>query len=145
MRAFTSPGSPAADAAGDALPRPAGYPSHPIVLVVDDDWLVGSTIGVQLEEEGFRPAVFASGRAALQYLAAGGEAAAILLDWQMPEIDGAGVIRELHARGVRLPVIVFTADPTARDVAIAAGATDFLEKSKGFAVVVARLRHTLGR
>lgn len=38
---------------------------------------------------------------------------AVLLDLHMPGTDGFGVLRELQARGERLPVIVLTSDLTA--------------------------------
>jgi len=54
----------------------------------------------------------------------------ILLDIQMPELDGIAVCRELRERGVTTPIVALSAAATERQVARgrAAGFDDYLTK-----------------
>ena len=108
------------------------------ILVVDDDAMMRWSLAANLEDEGLQPRTFASGPEALQYLADGGEAAAILLDWQMPEMDGIDVLRHLRERGHAVPVIFLTGHslPGRREVALAGGAAAFLDKAKSFSTIL---------
>jgi len=108
------------------------------ILVVDDDSLMRMSLVTNLEDEGFRPQAFASGPEALDYLAKGGEAAAMLLDWQMPEMDGLDVLRHVRERGHGVPVIFLTGHnlPGRREVAMAGGAAAFLDKTKSFSTIL---------
>jgi putative two-component system response regulator len=72
----------------------------------------------------------------------------ILLDLQMPYLDGFEVMNQLRARipqGVYLPILVLTADitPEAKRQALAEGATDFLTKPFDQMEVVLRIRNLL--
>lgn len=108
------------------------------ILVVDDDALMRLSLVANLEDEGFRPQAFGSGPEALDYLMQGGDAAAMLLDWQMPEMDGLDVLRHMRERGHRVPVIFLTGHslPGRREVAMAGGAAAFLDKTKSFSTIL---------
>ncbi|HEX6268767.1 MAG TPA: two-component system response regulator [Anaerolineales bacterium] len=72
----------------------------------------------------------------------------ILLDLQMPYLDGFEVMNQLRARvppGAFLPVLVLTADitPETKRQALAEGATDFLTKPFDPAEVTLRIRNLL--
>jgi len=112
------------------------------IIIVDDDALMRWSLATNVEDEGFEPRAFGSGPEALQYLAEGGGAAAMLLDWQMPEMDGITVLRNLRRQGHMLPVIFLTgqSQPGRREVAMACGAAAFLDKSKSFSTVLHYLR-----
>ncbi|HTP82094.1 MAG TPA: response regulator [Alphaproteobacteria bacterium] len=113
-----------------------------IILIVDDDALMRWSLATNLEDEGFEPRAFGSGPEALQYLADGGAAAAMLLDWQMPGMDGITVLRNLRRQEHMLPVIFLTghSHPGRREVAMACGAAAFLDKTKSFSTVLHYLR-----
>ncbi|HEX9465425.1 MAG TPA: response regulator [Alphaproteobacteria bacterium] len=117
----------------------------PQIVVVDDDAMLSWTVAAELAEAGYQPTVFDSGRAVLQYFAAGGSAAAVLLDWQMRGLGGADVLREFRTRGYTAPVIVLSADVGFKDAALAEGAVDFVQKANGFTIVLAHLQRVLGQ
>lgn len=112
------------------------------IIIVDDDALMRWSLATNVEDEGFEPRAFGTGPEALKYLDEGGEAAAMLLDWQMPEMDGITVLRNLRRQGHMLPVIFLTghSQPGRREVAMACGAAAFLDKTKSFSTVVHYLR-----
>lgn len=69
----------------------------------------------------------------------------ILLDLQMPGLDGFGVMEELRADAgsTRLPVIVLTAQPAHKLRALQAGARDFINKPFETVEVKLRIHHML--
>ncbi|HZL86420.1 MAG TPA: response regulator [Candidatus Krumholzibacteria bacterium] len=80
------------------------------ILVVDDDELSRHVVACRLTRWGWRPVVFASPDAALQYLQHH-DACALVTDLEMPGRDGlslASDVRRLHAE---LPVLLLTARP----------------------------------
>ena len=104
-------------------------PAERIVHVVDDDADVRRSLERLLLSAGFTPILYASGFAVLN-AAAGLSAGCMLLDVQMPGMDGLELQARLGDLGVRVPLIVMTGHgdvPTAVR-AMKAGAVDFLEK-----------------
>lgn len=79
-----------------------------IVCIVDDDAAVRSAVSLLVQSCGWKSISCGSGA---DFLAAIGEQspACVLLDLQMPGMDGLTVQRELIRRGFSAPVIVTTA------------------------------------
>jgi len=123
--------------------RPSG---DEVIVVIDDDALMGETLIGNLEDAGYRAVLCENGTAALRYFAGGGPASAILLDWSMPDIDGPALVRKLRATGQTIPVVFLTGHSEAmfEEAALACGAADFVDKSKTFSIVLRRLRLALG-
>jgi two-component system, OmpR family, KDP operon response regulator KdpE len=96
------------------------------VLVVDDQPKVLKFIEIDLKLRGFDPVCVDSGKKALE-LVQSFKPHIVLLDMVMPEMDGVAVLTELRASSV-LPVIAFSANPANHDLALNAGADDFLHK-----------------
>lgn len=72
----------------------------------------------------------------------------ILLDLQMPYLDGFEIMKQLRGRvprGTFLPILVLTADitPETKRQALAEGATDFLSKPFDATEVILRIRNLL--
>jgi CheY-like chemotaxis protein len=101
-----------------------------LILVVDDDDDVRSTVAEALEDEGFEVATAANGAEALKLLVDGLFPDAILLDMMMPEMDGWGFRAEQQKRTeiAAIPVVVFTAYGFSREVSEEMGAQGHLRK-----------------
>ncbi len=83
------------------------------VLVVDDDEDIRETLRLVLEDAGYGVLLAADGKAALDVLRKGSEGFVVLLDLQMPKVNGVEVLREIseHKRLVsRHAFIVVTAN-----------------------------------
>jgi DNA-binding NtrC family response regulator len=118
------------------------------ILIVDDDAAQRRYLAALLTASGYRVEQAAGGVAALDLLLGPqgqGAVAALLLDLNMPDLDGLSVLRKLRAAGVALPVLVLTSDGSvARAVdAMRAGATDFLVKPVGPERLTVSIRNAL--
>jgi signal transduction histidine kinase/CheY-like chemotaxis protein len=117
---------------GDLHGELRGDPNSPLVLVVEDS-PVNRLVAVHvLERCGFRAHVVNDGREALQALSTQSYDA-VLMDCQMPNIDGYEATKELRRRegGTRhTPVIAMTAHAMTgdRDRCLAAGMDDYIAK-----------------
>jgi PAS domain S-box-containing protein len=99
----TSP-APEAQAASIKLPSVRGLR----ILVIDDDDLVRAALHALLDGLGHSATIFSSGEAALQALEQGLEIEAVILDMNMPGLDGAGTLRRLRALRPHVPVLLAT-------------------------------------
>ena len=101
---------------------------YPIYLVDDDD-AVRRSVGFMLKTSGYSVESFVNGAEFLKEVRSL-EPGCVLLDIQMPEVDGLEVQTELRERGVAFPVIVMTGhgDVEVAVRAMKSGAVDFIEK-----------------
>lgn len=101
------------------------------ILVVDDDPMILDLLVTRLELAGYQVVTARDGHEALKRVV-DVQPHAMVLDVNMPRLDGFGVLRHLQSTGrIRsLPVMVLTARYQASDVkeAIRLGAKDFLAK-----------------
>ena len=101
------------------------------VLIVDDDPTQRRLLEATVSKLGFTPVTADSGDGALK-LTEGNIARlrAIVLDLVMPGMDGMEVMRRMHRRGLRVPIIVQTASGGIETAvaAMRAGAFDFVVK-----------------
>jgi CheY-like chemotaxis protein len=150
----TSPSRPAPGADGAATPTaaptgptPAGMEGPTRVLVADDDPQMRRLIKSVLVREGFEVVEAVDGLDALDAIERGG-ISLVILDLEMPRLDGLGVLDELHAqlRTASLPVIVLTAQiGESEEKALDLGAQDYLTKPVQTRSLVARVRAVLKR
>jgi signal transduction histidine kinase/CheY-like chemotaxis protein/HPt (histidine-containing phosphotransfer) domain-containing protein len=108
----------------DTVPRLSGH-----VLVAEDNPDNQQLIGLYLENAGVKASVTENGQRAVEHALAG-EFDLILMDMQMPEMDGVEATRLLRASGYGRPILALTANATAesRELSRAAGCDDFLTK-----------------
>lgn len=102
-------------------------PTH--VLVVDDDARMRQVMCWALEDEGYSVAAAADAEEAVA-AAAGRRPAVVVLDYGLPNGDGASTARELRAvtGAPALPIVLVTADGRASEKAARAGAAAYLHK-----------------
>lgn len=82
--------------------------SEPVVLVVDDDRPVARMVAATLSIEGFQVAIANDGVEALESVESRAPDA-IVLDLQMPVLDGREVFKTLRTRGLTVPVVILSA------------------------------------
>lgn len=113
------------------------------VLLVEDEEPIRRFLVADLEAEGYRVHEAGDARGA-QALAAARRIDLFLVDLNLPDGDGVGLIRQLR-QWTQRPVIVLSARTQEREKveALDAGADDFLSKPFGVAELHARLRVAL--
>jgi DNA-binding response OmpR family regulator len=121
-------------------------PGGPVVLLVDDHDAIRRTVAAGLELEGFSVVPASGGRAALE-AAERVHPAVVLLDLNMPDLDGLEVLRRLREGGDQVPVCVLSARDEVDDRVrgLQAGADDYIVKPFAMQEVVARVQALLRR
>jgi DNA-binding response OmpR family regulator len=114
------------------------------LLIVDDDADLRGAVAEQLEAEGFTTLEASTGR---EGVAAAREQKPdlILLDVDLPDLDGRDVCRQMRGSGIAAPIVMLTAAAGDDDTVqgLEAGANDYVVKPYKFAVLLARIRAQL--
>uniref|UniRef100_B0T7M5 Two component transcriptional regulator, LuxR family n=1 Tax=Caulobacter sp. (strain K31) TaxID=366602 RepID=B0T7M5_CAUSK len=118
--------------------------SEAVVHVVDDDESARDALAFLLDAADFEVVSHASAQALLDALPLAG-AGCVITDMRMPDMTGLELVRELNARGSRVPIIMITGHgdiPLAVE-AMRAGVADFIEKPFGEARILDALNRAL--
>src|SRR3954470_20166455 len=118
--------------------------SEAVVHVVDDDESARESLAFLLEAADFEVVSHASALALLDALPLDG-AGCVITDMRMPDMTGLELVRELNARGCRVPIIMITGHgdiPLAVE-AMRAGVADFIEKPFGESRMIDALNRAL--
>ncbi|CBN54968.1 MULTISPECIES: response regulator [Kamptonema] len=116
------------------------------ILLVDDDRLLSATLAKVLGVNHYAIDLASDGQAGLE-LATAIEYDLILLDVQVPKLDGISLCRQLRSQGYRKPILLLTANDSDADVVAGfdAGADDYISKPCATEVLLARIRTLLRR
>ncbi|WP_404384474.1 response regulator transcription factor [Caenispirillum salinarum] len=112
------------------------------IVLIDDDPLFRESLGRNLEDSGYAVETFADGPTAIEPLTRGDLAPSlILLDWKMPRMTGIEVLRQLRSSGDVTPVIFLTTlnDQLYEETALTNGAVDYVDKGRGFNILLRRI------
>jgi DNA-binding response OmpR family regulator len=114
------------------------------ILIVDDEPDILEFLQVILEEEGYVVITSDKGEF-LEQLHNGGLPHLILLDVLLSGKDGRDIVKYLKSQPEtrHLPVIMFSAHPSAEQTARQAGADDFLAKPFDIDVLLEKISHYL--
>lgn len=98
------------------------------VLVVDDDDAIRCLVSDALRREGFRVLEAENGRVGVEHVrAAARPFSLVLMDHNMPEMDGLAACRLIHRCSPQTPIVMMSTDSLSSQVG-AAGARAFLPK-----------------
>lgn len=116
------------------------------ILVADDDQAVRESLRRSLTFNGYEVTVAGDGVEALG-AATGDQPDLVLLDVNMPKMDGLEVCRQIRASGSGVPVLMLTARVEVGDrvLGLDAGADDYLPKPFALEELLARIRALLRR
>lgn len=116
------------------------------ILIAEDEARISGFIDKGLRAAGFATRVAADGVEALA-LAQSGEFDLLVLDINMPRMDGFQVLEQLRGSGSRMPVIMLTARVELHDTVagLEGGADDYLGKPFRFDELLARIRVRMRR
>ncbi|MFF8774568.1 response regulator [Kitasatospora sp. NPDC015120] len=120
-------------------------PSHPRILIVEDDEVIREATRMALERYGFPVSTAADGLEGLEMFHAV-RPDLVLLDVMLPLLDGVGLCRRIREES-QLPILMMSArtDPVDVVSGLEAGADDYVVKPFESAVLVARIRTVLRR
>jgi PAS domain S-box-containing protein len=114
------------------------------ILVVDDRKEFCYLVSRYIEDAGGRSTSVTDGQSAIAAVAAQSEPFdAIIMDIQMPGIDGYETTRRLRAQGIKTPILALTAGAMVgdREKCLAAGCDDYLTKPIDRQELVRRVAH----
>jgi two-component system OmpR family response regulator len=113
------------------------------ILIVDDDRPLAEVVAATLRRHGHDVQVAAGGLEALAIIKSG-EPDVMLLDYVLPDIDGAAVLDALRAPdgSIPIPVMIFTGGrttPSDQVYGLRKGAIDYIDKGITGEVLLARI------
>lgn len=133
--------SPVESRAVTTAPSPNSY-----IAIVDDDAAIRTALGRALRMENYDVELFDDGVSALKSIQLRAPDA-IVLDLQLPDIDGLEICRRIRRSGDTTPILMLTARDAVNDrvAGLDVGADDYLVKPFDLAELLARLRALLRR
>ncbi|MFV0252733.1 MAG: response regulator transcription factor [Beutenbergiaceae bacterium] len=111
------------------------------ILIAEDEERIAAFIAKGLRAAGYTPLHVSTGAAAID-LAIEGDAALLILDLGLPDMDGFEVLDTVRSSGVTIPVIILTARTSVTDTVagLEGGADDYVAKPFRFEELLARVR-----
>jgi two-component system OmpR family response regulator len=121
-------------------------PRDEAILLVEDEESILDLVSTALRFAGFQVTTATSGREALR-LAAGTELHLLVLDVNLPDLDGFEICKRLRAEGHQVPVIFLTArdDPADLRAGFTGGGDDYVTKPFRLEELLLRIEAVLRR
>lgn len=112
------------------------------LLLAEDEQMLSDALVAILTHSNYSVDAVYDGQEALDYLKAGGNYDAAILDVMMPKLDGLSVLRTIRSQGNPLPVLLLTARSEVDDrvEGLDSGADDYLTKPFATKELLARIR-----
>jgi len=103
--------------------------SRPVLLTIEDDPLVRTSLALYLSDRGYRVLEAGDGRTGIELFHAH-QPEIVLLDLRLPKVDGLEVLKAIHSASPDTPVIIVSGMGTLDDVitAMRNGAWDYVRK-----------------
>lgn len=141
--AKSQPAPPPVAAVSGSLDTPRDE-QLPRVLVADDNAINRKLIAKMLTKMGFESEMAENGLEALNAVQES-RFDVVLMDLQMPQMDGLEATRQIRTRGFLLPIIAITADamPDDQTRCAAAGMNDYLSKPVRASALEAALNNAM--
>jgi two-component system, OmpR family, copper resistance phosphate regulon response regulator CusR len=116
------------------------------ILIIEDDQRIAQNISKGLEEKGFKTEIAFDGKIGLKF-ALNQEFDLVLLDINLPAMNGYEVCKEIRKKNTNVPIIMLTALGETEDKieAFENGADDYLVKPFDFRELMARINVFLKR
>jgi len=116
------------------------------ILIAEDDEALARFVRQGLEGEQYQVDVFADGEQA-RSAAVDAEYDLVILDLNLPKLDGVAILRQLRSKKPSLPVLILTQRTRVEDrvQCLDGGADDYLPKPFSFSELSARIRALLRR
>lgn len=116
------------------------------ILIAEDDEALARFVRQGLEGEQYKVDVFSDGEQA-RAAAVDSEYDLIILDLNLPKLDGVAILRQLRSKKPTLPVLILTQRTRVEDrvQCLDGGADDYLPKPFSFSELSARIRALLRR
>ena len=130
---------------------PSGDVESPEVISIEDDHSLAELLAYGLKSRGYRFLIFRNGAEALEALLKmkiGDRRPLVLLDVDLPGLDGFSLFERLEAERPGVYRVVFTSVHSTEDEqvrALEAGALDYLVKPISLRVVLEKVRRWVGR
>jgi DNA-binding response OmpR family regulator len=116
------------------------------ILVIDDDEGLRDTIGVMLEQEGFRVIQAGDGKSGYE-MALTQKPDLLVVDLRLPGMNGVEICKQVRANQTKTPIVVLSAvgDEVDKVLLLEIGADDYVVKPFGRRELLARIRAVLRR
>lgn len=113
--------------------------------VVDDDYMLCDSLRQAFVDAGFAVDIFSNGSGLLKAFDTCDRPNLILLDWHLPDMLGSQILEHLIRRASTVPVLLLTGrvGELYEAEALAAGAADFVNKTRSFRILLKRVENIL--
>lgn len=101
------------------------------VLIVDDSKMILNVVSEMLKELGHEPFKAENGQIAVDFIKAGTAVELVLLDWNMPVLDGPGFLQSVKDEGLTTgPIVMMTTESKMEKInkAMQLGAKEYITK-----------------